>query len=311
MKSPVLFIIFKREDTTKRVFERIREAQPPKLYIAADGPRASRPDEKEKCERTRKIVENIDWPCDVHRLYREENLGCGRGVSSALTWFFEHEEQGIIIEDDILAHPDFFVYCDEMLDRYKDNERIQLIAGYNVFFDGYSSPYSYYMSKFLQIWGWASWRRVWQTYVYDTTQLDKKEYLKKLNRRFDLPVYRYYRYHFDVMLSNKIDTWDYQFFFNMVLYDRFSIIPFSNLVENIGFGTSEAAHSSDPHNEFIKKMINHHSMAIIPIRHPMGDYTDTDADKTYAKMAQVEMPSFFYRAIRKVIRLLNEFHKGA
>ena len=137
MKSAILFIIFKRPDTTKRVFERIREAQPPRLYIAADGPRSNKPGEAEKCAAARKVVETIDWPCEVHRLYRDENLGCGKGVSSAITWFFEHEEQGIIIEDDILPHIDFFKYCDEMLDRYKDDERIQMVCGRSCLYTGY------------------------------------------------------------------------------------------------------------------------------------------------------------------------------
>ena len=139
MISPVLFLIFKRAETTKKVFERIKEAKPPKLYIAADGPRRDRPEEVAKCVETRKIVENIDWPCEVYRLYREENLGCGKGVSSALDWFFDNEEQGIIIEDDILPNIDFFKYCDEMLELYKNDERIQLITGRNAFFEEYKT----------------------------------------------------------------------------------------------------------------------------------------------------------------------------
>ena len=99
MKSPILFLIFKREDTTKLVFERIREVKPSKLYIAADGPRADRPDEAEKCMVTRKIVENIDWPCEVHKLFQEKNLGCGLGVSTAISWFFEQEEEGSYISE--------------------------------------------------------------------------------------------------------------------------------------------------------------------------------------------------------------------
>lgn len=307
MKSPVLFIIFKRESTTKRVFERIRDAQPPKLYIAADGPRASRPDEIEKCEQTRKLVEVVDWPCEVHRLYRVENLGCGKGVSSAISWFFEHEEQGIILEDDILPNLDFFTFCDEMLDRYKENDSIQLITGYNFFFDGYPSPYSYYMSRFLQIWGWASWRRVWKTYVLDTQRLDKKEYLRKLKKNYPFPTYRYYRDKFGLMEKYKNDTWDYQFFFNQVLYNRFSIIPYVNVTENIGFGSEEASHITDTQDEFIFKLINHHSHAIYPIKHPETFFHDLDADRLYAKMAQNEIPCFIYRVFRKILRIMKSF----
>lgn len=307
MKSPVLFIIFIREDTTRRVFEQIRKAKPPRLYIAADGPRPDRPDDIEKCKATRSVVNDVDWDCEVKTLFREKNLGCGKGVSSAITWFFENEEQGIIIEDDILPNPEFFIYCDEMLEHYKNSEKIQLIAGYNFFFDGYSSPYSYYMSRFLQIWGWASWRRVWQTYTFDTKQLDRREYLNRLKEQYSKPVCRYYKRYFDIMSTNKVDTWDYQFFFNMVLFGRYSIIPYSNLIENIGFGTLEASHATDSKNDFIKKLINHHSHPIYPIIHPDGDYLDSEADKTYAKMAQIEMHSIIYRAIRKVVRMVRGY----
>ena len=139
MKSPVLFIIFIREDTTRKVFEKIREAKPPRLYIAADGPRPGRPDDIEKCKATRSIVNDIDWECEVKTLFRDENLGCGKGVSSAITWFFDNEPEGIIIEDDILPNMEFFKFCDEMLEKYRDDERIQLVAGFNSFFDGFIS----------------------------------------------------------------------------------------------------------------------------------------------------------------------------
>ncbi len=131
MKSPVLFLIFNRPDTTAKVFEAIREARPPKLYIAADGPRPNRAGEKDRCEVTRAIATQVDWPCEVKKLFRDENLGCGKAVSEAITWFFENEPEGIILEDDILPHPDFFPYCDEMLEKYRDNDRVGIISGHN------------------------------------------------------------------------------------------------------------------------------------------------------------------------------------
>lgn len=303
MKSPVLFVIFCREDTTRKVFELIREAKPPRLYVAADGPRNNRPDDKLKCEATRKIIENVDWECEVRTLFQKNNLGCGRGVSTAITWFFENEEQGIILEDDILPNIEFFTYCDEMLERYKNSEQIQLVTGYNFFFDGYTAQYSYYMSHFLQIWGWASWRRVWKTYEYDTKKLNRKDFLRKLKNAFPHPVYRYYKNIFDVMSKHKNDTWDYQFFFNQILYQRFSIIPFTNLIENIGFGSAEASHATDNENELIRQLINHKSHPILPLKHPESVYQDPDAEKIYGMMAHSEKSCIIYRVFRRIMRL--------
>lgn len=277
MESPVLFIIFMRPDTTRRVFERIREAQPPKLYIAADGPRKEKEGEAEKCSETREIVKNIDWPCEVYRLYREENLGCGKGVSSAITWFFQHEEQGIIIEDDILPHVDFFKYCDEMLERYKEDQRIQLISGFNYFYDGYQSPVSYYMSCFMSIWGWASWRRVWETYEFDVKELDKVRLKKQLYKQLPRKSAQYFMGVYRSMLDFGIDTWDFQFFLNQQYYGRYSIASFVNLVENIGMGVEGSAHNATTVNDIIVK---HKAKSPYPIRHPKFVRVDNDADYT-------------------------------
>ena len=248
MNSAVLFIIFKRPDTTQRVFERIREAQPPRLYIAADGPRKEIPDEKEKCEATRKIVENIDWSCDVHRLYLDENHGCGKGPCSAITWFFEHEEQGIIIEDDILPHLDFFRYCDEMLDRYKDDLRIQSISGHNTLYgENNKKAFSYFISPLFGVWGWASWRRVWNTYEYDVNRLSWPKVRKNILKQMPLTAFYRLRNIFRKMAHDKPDDiWDYQFQFNQIQYERYSIFPYINMTKNIGFDTPDATHTMNP-----------------------------------------------------------------
>lgn len=143
----VLFTIFKRYEVTERVFEAIRNVQPPRLYIAADGPRENVKDEKEKCLKTREIIKKIDWDCEVKTLFRENNLGCAIAMSEAITWFFDNEEDGIILEDDCLPNESFFYYCEELLDYYKDNENIMSICG-----DHIGKPYtefSYYFSHFL------------------------------------------------------------------------------------------------------------------------------------------------------------------
>ncbi len=129
LKTPVAFIIFNRPDCTRRVFERIRDARPEKLYLIADGPRAHKPGEDERCAETRRIVEGmIDWPCDVRKNFSDANMGCGKRIPSGLDWVFEQEETAIIMEDDILADPSFFPFCETLLERYRHDERIMQIC---------------------------------------------------------------------------------------------------------------------------------------------------------------------------------------
>ena len=272
MRSAVLFVIFKRPDTTKRVFECIREAKPPRLYIAADGPREDRPEEIEKCKETREVVKNVDWPCEIHQLYRDKNLGCGNGVSSAINWFFEHEEEGIIIEDDILPHPDFFRYCDEMLEKYRDESRIKCVCGSNVFYEDIDYPYSYYFSHFMMVWGWATWKRTWLEYDKSLKTIPRDEFLKEVNalpilkgsKRMAISIY-------DKMTSDEpIDTWDYQLVFSIWHHNGLNIIPINNLCLNIGIGHADAVHTMGHDDQ-----IEHHSVkTCYPLSHP-GKITET------------------------------------
>jgi len=132
LNTAVLFLVFNRLDTTTQVFEEIRKAQPPRLYVASDGPRDSRENEQTVVDEVRDfILANIDWPCEIHRLFRDKNLGCKTAVSSAIDWFFEHEESGIILEDDCLPDPSFFRFCEEMLVKYDTDERIMHVTGIN------------------------------------------------------------------------------------------------------------------------------------------------------------------------------------
>lgn len=301
MKSPILFLIFNRPDTTAKVWKIISDAKPPRIYIAADGPRLNRESDLPKCSETRKITEFVDWDCEVKRLYRPENLGCGKGVSEAITWFFQNEEMGIIIEDDIEPHPDFFEYCDIMLDKYKNDNSIQLLAGHNTFYNGYKSNVSYYMSSLFHMWGWASWRRVWETYEFDVKKLEKDEFKKKLfERELSNPIKNYWMRVFDMMQNHGIDTWDFQLYFNQIMYDRYSIVSYRNLTRNIGFSL-EATHTI---KENIKESY-HKALSPLPIIHPLKDNCfDADADLLFAKNYGWYQYSIIERLFRVFRRLL-------
>jgi hypothetical protein len=242
LQSPVLLLIFNRPELTERVFEAIRQAQPARLYVAADGPRASRPGEDALCRRARMVIERIDWECEVQRLYRDENLGCGPAVSDALAWFFEHEPEGIILEDDCLPSRSFWGFCQTMLDRYRFDDRIASVSGDFFFPPVLRHPQPYIFSKYVQIWGWATWRRVWQQYDYHLTG-SEEEWATIIRQHNPLDLeFRYWREVLRYMKRGLIDTWDFQVMFNCWKHNQLHVAPTRNLVENLGYGR-DATHT--------------------------------------------------------------------
>ena len=238
MKKPVLFLIFNRPETTFRVFEAIRAYQPTDLYIGADGPRAGNESDAVRCAEVRKVVEKVDWPCQVHTLFREKNLGCRYAPSGAISWFFEQEEEGIILEDDCLPSLDFFRFCEEMLDRYREDTRIMHIGGVN-FQDGQiRGNGSYYFSQIPHIWGWASWRRAWQN--YDVEMSDFPAFVRDRKYTSVLSSYPYYQWYFVTVFKHSwkqspwINTWDYQWHYTVLKMNGLTVVPNCNLVSNIG-----------------------------------------------------------------------------
>ena len=239
LNTPVLFLIFARPETTKLVFETIRKARPTKLYIAADGPREGKPGEAERCELSRKIATNVDWDCELHTLFRDKNLGCGKGPSTAITWFFEHETEGIILEDDCLPSPSFFGYCAELLERYRSDTRIMHIAGTNLENAHLRDKrYSYGFSNFTYCWGWATWRRAWKLHDFDMTLYEEVNAKKYLEGHYNSIYERdYFRYIFRKLHNgDRRNVWDYQWQFACRINSGLVIVPAGNLVVNIGLG---------------------------------------------------------------------------
>lgn len=275
-KSPILFLIFNRPDTTARVFESIREAKPGKLYIAADGPRTSRAGEAELCEITRQIALNVNWPCEVHTLLRTENLGCKKAVSGAIDWFFENEPEGIILEDDCLPAKDFFRFCDELLEKYRDNPKIGSISGDNFISSHWAPAESYYFSKFSHIWGWATWRRAWKQYDVAMSSWPSKgsRFLRQGPFTGNGKAVTYWANIFNKVHKGAIDTWDYQWAFTCFENDWLSCIPKNNLVTNIGFGAN-ATHTTSPES----KLANLKTGSInFPLQDPVKLESQTFAD---------------------------------
>ncbi|MEM4330485.1 MAG: hypothetical protein QW273_00555 [Candidatus Pacearchaeota archaeon] len=236
LTTPVLFLIFNRLETTKKVFAEIRKARPTKLYIAADGPRNE--EEKKKTDAVRKyVLENIDWPCKVKTLFRDNNLGCKYAVSGAISWFFENEEQGIILEDDCLPSQSFFRFCQELLERYKNDERVMQISGTNV--EKISKiKEDYFFSNCFNAWGWATWRRAWKNYDVEIKEWKKirfsKNFLEIVKDYSFLDKIKSWRL-YQLTYAGKIDTWDYQWILCCLINKGLCIIPKKNLITNIGF----------------------------------------------------------------------------
>jgi len=242
LKTAALFLIFNRPDTTKQVFEAIRKAKPPRLYVAADGPRADKAGEAEKVEQVRQIATRVDWDCEVKTLFRDKNLGCGKGVSSAIDWFFENEEEGIILEDDCLPSQSFFWFCEELLERYRGDMRVMIISGYNKQEMWNQDKYDYFFSNFGGIWGWASWKRAWD--LYDLEMKDLESFIENNYFEFLLgeSLGNVRKKQMLNVIQNNIDTWDYQWGFTRHVNSGLACVPSKNLVENIGFG-ADATHT--------------------------------------------------------------------
>lgn len=236
LQTPILFLIFNRPSTTKRVFEQISKIKPKLLFIAADGPRNNYPDDIEKCQQTRKIVEKIDWDCEVKTLFRDKNLGCKYGVSAAIDWFFENVDEGIILEDDCLPDPSFFSFCQSLLEKYRNDKRVMHISGDNFQNGIQRGDGSYYFSRYVHVWGWATWRRAWKHYDVTMSKFPSFRDGDKINKIFkNLDEQNFWLGNFNSVFENRIDTWDYQWVFAVMNINALSIIPNHNLVSNIGF----------------------------------------------------------------------------
>jgi hypothetical protein len=276
MKTPVAFFIFKRPDTTVKVFESIRKAKPDKLFVIADGARPQSIGEAEKCEATRAIIDKVDWDCEVIKEYSDINLGCAKRVSSGLDFVFGQVEEAIILEDDCLPDQTFFPFCEHLLEKYRFDNRINSIGGNNFQFGYKRTSYSYYFSIYNHSWGWATWRRAWQNYdIYIKLwkEIQQTNYLE--NILIDSEAVGYWSRIFESVYKNPLGSiWDYQWLFTNWMQNSLSIIPNVNLVSNIGFGL-DATHCKS-NTKYANMLI---SEIDFPLRHPPYIIRDRKADK--------------------------------
>ena len=277
---PILFVIFRRKDVTMRTFAAIKAAQPAKLYIACDGAREAVSGEQELVEATRQAVENaIDWPCEVHRRYQDHNQGCAKAVSSAISWMFETEEMGIILEDDCVAKPSFFKFVREMLHRYKDDQRIGMVAGTNLVSSKVTMPDSYCFSKYKACWGWATWKRAWSNLQLDMPWRDSDYYQSVIaNNGFRAKDKNYWKYRLNLIDANYVSSWDWPWYFCLAAQNQLCIFPSKDLIVNIGFD-AEATHTSF----FNLPKYKDEGELSFPLRHPRYIVPYEPFDKAFYK----------------------------
>jgi hypothetical protein len=300
--TPILFLIFKRLETAKQVFAVLREIRPAFLYIAADGPRTTVTGESEQCKVVREyVLENIDWDCKVFTLFREKNLGCGKAVSEAISWFFDNVEQGIILEDDCLPSLSFFRFCEVLLEKYKENNEIYHIAGYNSLINTkLHDGASYFFTRIQDCWGWATWRKAWSKYNYDIKNLYdfisknkiKKIFKRKCDQQFWIDI-------FTKMQNHEIDTWDYQWVYAILDNGGLCINPAKNLISNIGFGI-DATHTMDESHSH-----NDQRFEIDVILHPSKIKVDNDLIVEINKRNH-HIDNLWNKQLKKYIKFLRK-----
>jgi hypothetical protein len=275
LNTPVLLLTYKRPDTTQTVFNAIQEARPTKLYVSQNFPSSQDEAEQQKWEKTREIVDQVDWDCEVKTLFRKQHLSLKESISSAIDWFFDREEIGIILEDDCVPNRSFFEFSEELLNYYRTDERIMSISGDNFQFGHNSSEASYYFSRYNHIWGWASWRRAWEKYDVQMKLWPKVKNEGVLyDMLIDTNVVKYWENVFDRTYLGHIDTWDYQWTFACWINNGLTILPSVNLISNIGF--REDATNTQKKNKYANLPTE---PVRFPLNHPLTIIRNARADR--------------------------------
>lgn len=301
--TPVLLIIFNRPQTVRQALDALRLVKPKHVYVAADGPRADRPEDSPKCVAARAVIDEIDWPCEIQTYFREENRGCGHGPAEAITWFFEKVEAGIILEDDCLPDPSFFPYCAELLEKYRDDSRIAIVSGTNPVGNWRDKNRSYLFSTMPSTWGWATWRRAWEKFDYEGSAWRTEDGKAKVRQTLGNDRYfQHFSRQFDIHFKEvRPDVWDYQWYFCCLYHGSIGIVPARNLISNIGFDEN-ATHTFNAKDA--KAGLPTRSLDI-PLRHTPFRIDQMFDRYLYERTLNSQKRSFIKKAVLKSIKTLQ------
>jgi hypothetical protein len=301
--TPILFLIFNRPKETSKSFETIRRVRPKQLFIAADGPRLNKPKDVVLCQQTRSIIKKIDWQCEVKTLFRTDNLGCGQAISQAITWFFEHVEQGIIIEDDCVPNQSFFNFAALMLEKHQNDTQIMHISGTNHLFNTSLTPQNntYFFSAYNHLWGWATWRRAWHLFDFEMAGWEQTE--TYMTPRFlDKAFIQWLFKEFAKAHSKELDTWGWRWTFCVQKNNGLCVTPMVNLVSNIGL---DGVHYKYRHHHHYMPTVELNMKTLI---HPREMTIDFNLDVQNLDIRQKpSKPTFKYRLYNKIGRIKQRF----
>lgn len=298
--STIIYIFFNRPDKVKQSFQVIKKQQPKELFLVSDGARKDELEEHQKVLECRKYIESqIDWDCQVFKKYRDENAGCAINVSEGITWAFDHVDRAIILEDDCLVDESFFPYCNELLEKYQDEPRVFNISACNFLRGKSFSKNSYYFSRYMHCWGWATWADRWKNYQHEVSRLE----FDKLQCGFDtLPREKQVEWKsiFTKVFSGEIDTWDYRWVYHCWLNNGLTILPNTNLMTNIGFD-EDATHTTGladlPKRESLKFPLIHPKK----IKHNRKEDHFHDGGSTFLQTSKVQMKKIVKEFIPPIV----------
>jgi hypothetical protein len=305
LNTPVVYVFFNRPDVVKQSFSAIREQRPRQLYLIADGPRRHKPDDAERCRATRALVESmLDWECEVIRDYSSVNLGAGKRISSGLASALERLGEAIVIEDDILATPEFFAFCAEMLERYRDDPTVQGISGYNPIGQYLPGERRAVPALTHLTWGWATWNRAWKAYRGNLEGWDDPAVQQQIRDYVSDPLYfdELVRA-FGVVQKREVDAWDYQWIFTMLYERRHAIVSSVNLIENLGF-REDATHTFE--KPAFADRLETYSLPLSPLP-PLGERPDPLFDQLHWRiyLGHSKIKIFFLRLLARHSRKLT------
>jgi len=274
---PVLLTIFNRPDKTRAVIENLRQIKPKRLFVVADGPRSSRPEDMEKCRLARQEATNVDWECDLKTRFHDRNIGCDLAVSSAIDWFFRNVEYGIILEDDGVPQPQFFTFCGELFDRYANDLRIMQISSASPC-NPRQHPYDYHFSHTFRCAGtWGTWRRAWTHFTRDLGRYgDDEAFTIVKSCHADHAVIRQQFRKFSAFKKGVFNNWDFQWNMACFAQNGLCVVPEKNLILNIGFD-EESTHTrkTEPTYDGLEPQ-----PIRFPLRHPPFIYADGGPEKS-------------------------------
>lgn len=297
LETPVAFVLFRRPDRTRCVFEAIRRARPRRLFLIADGPRPGVAEEQLECARARAVVEDVDWPCEVMRDFADANVGLKHRLPSGLDRVFREVDRAIVLEDDCLPHGTFFRFCDELLERYTGEERVMHVAGGQLLRNPPARDSSYHFSRYVHIWGWATWRRAWRYFDVELQEwhdLERAAREQRLRSMFaEESERRYWRYVWDN--SPEIENWDAQWSYALLARQGLAANPNRNLISNIGFGTDATNAIEDPLGIAARPLEGMR----FPLEHPDSVERDDAADAAASRFFRRDQPAAVKAPLRQ------------